>query len=207
MHHVTASSFFAIQRHRINILRLVFVCLLPLLIFTRSAWEPYPAIHEISEVSGAILIIFGVLGRFWSILYSGGRKNKKVVQNGPYSICRHPLYLFSTMAIFGFGVLIGSLVVAFLLGGLTLIILLATAHVEEDFLLRKFGDDYRTYRHRVPAIIPDIRLFNTPEKVTFFEPDLRGNFRDALVFLGFLPLAELIKFPSETGIIPSIALW
>ena len=124
----------ALQRYRITILRALFLLILPLLLFTKSAWEGNAAVHETTEVVGALLVIAGVLGRFWSILYSGGRKNQTIVQDGPYSICRHPLYLFSTIAVVGFGVLMGSLILTVVLGGLTLAILAATARDEERFL-------------------------------------------------------------------------
>lgn len=48
-------------------------------------------------------IVACVLIGFWSILYIGGRKNQMIMQDGPYSMCRHPLYLFSTIGVFGFG--------------------------------------------------------------------------------------------------------
>lgn len=196
-----------IQRHRINILRAVFLCLLPLLLFTRSGWETHPAIHETMEAAGALLVIGGVLGRFWSILYSGGRKNATVVQDGPYSMCRHPLYLFSTMAVVGFGILIGSFVLTLAFGGLTFLILMMTARKEEAFLRDKFGPAYDDYARRVPAILPRPSLFRTAGEVTFDVAHLRRNFQDAVVFLAFIPLAEFMEFLHETGAVPAIALY
>ena len=197
----------ALQRHRISILRLLFLMVLPLLLFTRSAWEGNAAAHETTEVVGALLVITGVLGRFWSILYSGGRKNQTIVQEGPYSVCRHPLYLFSTVAVVGFGVLMGSLIVTLVLGVLTFAILAATARDEERFLRSKFGERYDDYAARVPAILPKPSLFSTPQIVEFDTGHLRTNLRDALVFLCFLPVAELIEFLHEEAILPSIPLW
>ena len=36
---------------------------------------------------------------------------------------------------------------------------------------------------------------------------LRRNFFDALVFLSFIPLAELMEWLKEANVLPSIALW
>ncbi len=196
-----------VQRHRINILRALFILLLPLVFVTRSAWEVYPFLHETYEVLGALLVIGGVLGRFWSILYSGGRKNQTVVQDGPYSMCRHPLYLFSTMAVLGFGILIGSLILTAIVGGLAYLILYKTARSEERYLISKFGDEYLDYAKRVPTIIPKLSLFHTEDSVTFEVSHLRRNFQDALVFLTFIPLAELIEFLHEVDAIPSVYLF
>lgn len=204
MHTTTIS---ALQRHRITILRLLFLGLLPLLLFTRSAWDGSEGIHEITEAVGALMVISGVLGRFWSILYSGGRKNSEVVQDGPYSVCRHPLYLFSTMCFVGFGILMGSLVLTLVFAGVTFAVLWTTARHEESFLRDRFGDRYAEYAARVPSIIPDPRLFSTPQHVTFDVQHLRTNLRDALVFLSLLPLAELIEYLHETTILPSFPIW
>ena len=200
----TTSRF---ERFRITLLRLTFVGLLPLILFTRSGWERYPAVHETYEVVGALLVIGGVLGRFWSILYSGGRKNSTVVQDGPYSMCRHPLYFFSTMAVVGFGILVGSLVVTAVYGGLTFLILSTTAAREEAFLRSRFGERYDDYARRVPRILPNPSLFTTSAEVTFEVSHLRRNFQDALVFLSFIPLAELMEYLHETSTVPSILLY
>jgi protein-S-isoprenylcysteine O-methyltransferase Ste14 len=197
-----------VQKRRINVLRVTFLLLLPLLLFTRSGWEDrWPVVHDVTEALGALLVIAGVLGRFWSILYSGGRKNQVVVQDGPYSMCRHPLYLFSTTAVVGFGLLTGSIIVTLLLGGLTFAILYMTSRMEENYLIDRFGQKYVDYAARVPAIIPNPSLFRTPDEIVFVVRTLKTNFRDALVFLAFLPLAELLEVLHESAIIPSIAVF
>lgn len=80
---------------------MTFIAVFPLILFSRSAWMDPEWVFELLEVLGISLVIFAVLGRFWSILYIGGRKNKEVMQDGPYSMCRHPLYQFSTMGVVG----------------------------------------------------------------------------------------------------------
>ncbi|MGO7726914.1 hypothetical protein ACC713_12320 [Rhizobium johnstonii] len=40
---------------------------------------------------GTLLIAFGIIGRIWSTIYIGGRKNSALVTQGPYSITRNPL--------------------------------------------------------------------------------------------------------------------
>ena len=61
---------------------------------------------------GLAAIIVAIVGRAWCSLYIGGRKNAQVMQDGPYSICRHPLYFFSTIGATGFGLLLDSLLLA-----------------------------------------------------------------------------------------------
>lgn len=195
------------QRLRIAALRLFFLLALPLIVFTRSAWSDPEWVFEIMEVSGIFLIILAVLGRFWAILYIGGMKNMTVMQYGPYSVCRHPLYLFSTIGVVGLGLMLGSLLLTVFLGGAAFLILSATAAREENFLRSQFGAAYDAYAARVPRIWPRPSLFRTGATVTVQLNTLRTNFADALVFLAFIPLAELMEWVKETGLVATIPLW
>lgn len=195
------------QPRRILILRLTFLAVLPLILFTRSAWMEIHWLFEILEITGVFLIIAGVLGRLWSILYIGGHKNAQVMQDGPYSICRHPLYLFSTIGVVGFGLMLGSLVLTAILGALFFAILNATASREEAFLRHEFGPAYDAYAARVPRILPRPSLFRTAPQVTFGVAQLRRNLVDALVFLSLIPLAELMEVLKDAGSLPTLALF
>jgi protein-S-isoprenylcysteine O-methyltransferase Ste14 len=192
---------------RINVLRGGFVLLLPLVLFSRPVWERTHWLFEVFEVLGVTLLIAGVLGRFWAILYIGGRKNDMVMQDGPYSICRHPLYLFSTLAVAGFGLMLGSLVLTAAFTVLTFLILSQTAAREEGRLRELFGNAYDTYAARVPRILPKLSLFRTEPEVTFRVDHLRQNLMDALVFLSFIPLSEIAKELQEYGWLPTFPIF
>jgi protein-S-isoprenylcysteine O-methyltransferase Ste14 len=192
---------------RINILRGSFVLLLPLVLFSWPVWEQAHWLFEVFEVLGITLLIAGVLGRFWAILYIGGRKNDVVMQDGPYSICRHPLYLFSTISVAGFGLMLGSLVLTAVFTALTFVILSQTAAKEEERLRTLFGADYETYAARVPRIWPDLSLFRTEPEVTFRVDHLRTNLMDAMVFLSFIPLSEVAKELKEYGWLPTFPIF
>jgi protein-S-isoprenylcysteine O-methyltransferase Ste14 len=194
------------QRIRIWTLRGLFLALLPLLLMTEPRID-YEIAYDLLEPAGVLLIVFGVLFRFWAILYIGDKKNQTVVQDGPYSICRHPLYLGSTIAIVGFGVLTLSIILTVLIGGLTFIVLYLTARREERYLQTIFGPAYAAYAARVPRLIPQPSLFQTPENITFSASRLRVNLQDALVFLSLFPLIELLDYVKMFDILPRIAIW
>lgn len=195
------------QTLRISILRLLFLLMLPLMLFSRSAWMEPGWMFEILEVMGLFFVIFAVLGRFWSILYIGGHKNRSIMQEGPYSICRHPLYLFSTIGVLGLGMMLGSIILTALLGVLTFVILSVTARKEEQFLRAEFGDSYQKYEQRVPRIWPDLSLFRTENYVEFSVAHLKGNFFDALVFLAFIPIAEIMEWVKEENLISTFLIY
>jgi protein-S-isoprenylcysteine O-methyltransferase Ste14 len=195
------------QKIRIAVLRIFFLLAIPLILFTRSAWMHPEWLFDLFELVGVFLIIGAVLGRFWAILYIGALKNKVVMQDGPYSICRHPLYFFSTMGVVGFGLMLGSLVLAALLGGVAFVILSRTAAREEGFLRAEFGPAYADYAARVPRIWPKLSLFQAEPTVTSSLIAVRTNFFDALVFLAFIPLAELMEGLKEVALWPTLPLY
>jgi protein-S-isoprenylcysteine O-methyltransferase Ste14 len=195
------------QKIRIAILRLFFVLAIPLILFTRSALTRDDILFEVLEQLGVFMVIAAVLGRFWAILYIGAVKNKVVMQDGPYSICRHPLYLFSTIGVVGFGLMLGSLTVCVVLGGGAFLILSRTAAREEGFLRAEFGQAYADYAARVPRIWPKLPLFQAEPTVTSSLVAVRTNFFDALVFLAFIPLAEVMEELKELALWPTFALY
>jgi protein-S-isoprenylcysteine O-methyltransferase Ste14 len=190
---------------RINILRLTFLLCLPAIVLTQSVWPEL--VFEVFEIAGLTAIIAAVLGRFWSILYIGGHKNNTVMQQGPYSVCRHPLYLFSTLGVAGLGLMLGSLVLAVALGGLTLLILSVTARKEEAILRDMFGSAYDDYAARVPMILPKPSIFQSPATITVSVAHLRENLMDALVFLTFIPLAELMELIKAMNLFPKFPIF
>jgi protein-S-isoprenylcysteine O-methyltransferase Ste14 len=196
-----------VGKNRINLLRVFFVFITPVLLFSKSVWDDSGWISETVDMLGIFLIITAVLGRFWAIIYIGGRKSELVFQDGPYSIARHPLYLFSTIGALGFGVMMGSIVLTIILAGVTFIILNATAEKEEHFLRATYGNDYDEYAARVPRIIPKLSLFKTEKTSTFSVGELRNNMFDALVFLGFIPLAEALEIVKKLELIPTFSIY
>jgi len=195
------------QLRRIAALRIAFVVALPLILFSKSVWMDQHWVFEVMEVTGIALIILAVLGRFWAVLYIGARKNAVVMQDGPYSMMRHPLYLFSTIGVAGFGMMLGSIVLTLVMTALFFTILSITASKEEAFLRAEFGPTYDAYAARVPRIIPRPSLFRTEGEVTFNVRTLRVNLQDALVFLALIPLAEASEMIKDYGLIPTFPLF
>lgn len=188
------------QKRRILVIRLVFLAVLPLILFVQPSLPISSLEHEVMEAAGLMLLLVGVLGRLWSILYIGSVKNKKLMRDGPYSMTRNPLYFFSTIAMTGIGLMLGAIFFAVLLGGLTALILYVTARREAAFLAATFGEDFAAYAREVPFFFPDPRLYQTPSNVTFGTPALRNALFDAFGFLIAIPIVELIDFfKMQTG--------
>ena len=181
------------QKIRLNALKIFGIALLPVLFLSRPIMVEDSIVQEIVEVLGVFLAITAVLGRLWATLYVGGRKNKSVVTDGPYSISRNPLYLFSTIGTLGVGLMFGMFTLAIVLTLVVGTALYLTARKEQAFLEAEFGDVYKDYAARVPMFFPDIRLFHTAEVIEVRPKMLRRNLRDAFIFLLAFPLFEIIE--------------
>ncbi|WP_029351637.1 isoprenylcysteine carboxylmethyltransferase family protein [Bosea sp. 117] len=154
--------------------------------------------------AGLCLILAAVIGRLWSTLYIGGRKNAVLVTTGPYSISRNPLYFFSILGAAGIGLAFGSLVVAAVLGGAIAAILAATAHREAALLGQRFGTSYEAYAARVPLLLPRLSLYHDAEMPSFQPSALRRALRDGLLFLLAVPAAELVAYAKRAELLPKL---
>lgn len=131
-----------------------------------------PFVLEGSWIAGAIEVmawvtfVAGTIFRFWATLYIGGRKENILVTDGPYSICRNPLYLGSFLLALATALFLQSLlcVVAVLI--VTLIYMLTTVPVEEEFLRVRHGEEYQAYLDTVPRYWPSVQRFETPANLT-----------------------------------------
>lgn len=195
------------QRARVALLRVILIATIPLIVFSTPAWGLESITLEVFENVGILLLIAGVIGRLWAILYSGGRKNREIVQIGPYSICRHPLYLFSTIAVLGLGMMLGSIVLTVLITGTVFAVLSATARREEVHLREKFGPAYGQYAARVPQILPSPFAYISTQEVTVDVRAFHRTIADAISFLMLIPLAEFVEVLRETQAIPQFVIW
>ena len=148
-------------------LRKVVLALLVLLSFiflfvTESRWGDDSWTHEAIEWTGIGLIVLCILGRTWSTLYIGGRKNDVLVTEGPYSISRNPLYFFSIVGAAGMGAQLGSVTTALAAGFIAWVVFLWTVWREEVAILAAFPAAYPLYLARVPRFLPNFGLWSAP---------------------------------------------
>ena len=195
------------QKIRINILRALALCVLPTPLFIRPYYDD-TLLGDVMEQAGVILIVACVFGRCWTILYIGGRKNEILVMTGPYSICRNPLYLFSTIGVLGFGLMLQSLIYAALMTSLVFLMFVWTIRKEEAFLHQKFGEIYATYADRTPRIVPNnIKIINHALSVTINVQVLKRTFLDSILFVLLIPISEVFEILRELNTAATFVLY
>ncbi|WP_197453870.1 methyltransferase family protein [Caulifigura coniformis] len=149
---------------------------------SREAW--------ILEVAGWVCFAAGALFRWWATLYIGGRKHRQLATEGPYSICRNPLYLGTFLLTLSIAFFVQS--VTFAIGVLLAlpIYLLITVPYEEAKLQGIFGEDFVRYRSSVPVFIPRPGLLSSPPMLSVSLDGLKGELRMCLRWIWIPILAE-----------------
>ncbi len=154
-----------------------------LLLTMQPASAEGEAWHEAVERTGMILILVGIVGRTWCTLYIGGNKLSRLVTDGPYSVTRNPLYLFSVICAFGVAAQLGSVVFALLCAAATIAIFMLVISHEERALAERFPDEFSRYKARVPRLFPAIHRWHDAETLLVRPTLVYRTFRDALLFL------------------------
>lgn len=192
------------QRRRRGGLAVLVAVFFGLIVFSGSLHDELT--HERIESAGLALILIGIGGRLWSILYIGGRKSMELVSTGPYSMMRNPLYFFSTIAAAGVGAQTGSVVVTIVSALLCAAVFHVVALREERYLKSVLGTPYEDYLRRVPRFLPNPFLYRDEAEVTFTTRVFNLTLRDGLMFLLAIPFFELIEEGQEKGLVP-ILFW
>ncbi|TVM03104.1 MAG: S-isoprenylcysteine methyltransferase [Candidatus Brocadia sp. WS118] len=166
-----AGNFFF--RYRNALFPLAFVML-----FFEGTWPLFDNhLAEMWEiVIGAIIALSGQTLRSLTIglayIKRGGKKKQvyaeALVQGGIFAHCRNPLYLGNILIILGVGIAGNSLL--FVLFGIPFLLFayLAIIHAEENYLGKKFGQEFEDYCKRVNRIIPSFSgIGNTIKSMEF----------------------------------------
>jgi protein-S-isoprenylcysteine O-methyltransferase Ste14 len=155
--------------------------------------------HERVEVIGLVAIVLSIVGRAWCSLYIGGRKKSEIVDRGPYSITRNPLYVFSYIGAFGIGAQSGSATIGFAFVLAAMVVFYMTVKREEAFLEREFGAVYAAYKARTPRFWPRFSLWRDQEQLTIRPALFVTTILDGLIFLLAVPVFELIDVGQASG--------
>jgi protein-S-isoprenylcysteine O-methyltransferase Ste14 len=194
-----------ITRYRTKISQLFGIAYLLLFAFSNKKFETSaPTLTGIMIIAGCVLIGAAIVGRLWCAQYIAGRKTDCLITEGPYSVCRNPLYFFSLLGGLGVGLCTESLTLA-------LIIPLAFAFVypiiirnEEKKLLTLHGEAFRLYTTSVPRFIPKWRLFHEPAQYVVNTKIYRREMMDALYFVWAVGLFEMIEELINIGVIKTV---
>lgn len=193
----------AAERYRLSFSWFLGIMLIFLIVFAKSRHEQSAA-YEFFELAGYFFIVFATLGRIWAAVYIGGRKDEELCTDGPYSISRNPLYIFS---------LLGALGIIFSAQKLVLLVIIAPFFIyyyfviagEEKRLTELFGEEYLSYCRRVKRILPDFSHYTSKEKFEVYPKVLFRSMVHASIFMWVFIILEFIEyFKENTTLIPTL---
>ncbi len=153
----------------------IFTYITPAITWVPIAWLVYANrdlllkhafdLPQMVRVMGWVLLILGIVLQLWTLRLLGGWGimglpevtkivESRIVTSGPFSVIRHPTYLSHTIMYAGVFLITGVMVNG-LIALLDIVVINALViPLEDRELLERFGDEYKTYRERVPAYFP-----------------------------------------------------
>ncbi|MGA2401510.1 MAG: isoprenylcysteine carboxylmethyltransferase family protein [Syntrophobacteraceae bacterium] len=153
--------------------------------------------------AGLSCVIISAFGRVWSSIYISGYKTGALVELGPYSVTRNPLYLFSLIGAVGIGLASGSLLILALLTLSFGVYYPFVIRKEEQDLKGRHGPEFLSYMERVPGFFPKLSLYSEPATYLVKTKELKRALLDASYFMWIYGALQLILKLREAGILPA----
>ena len=175
-----------------------------LLLFTGHSFRQESLTDLLFEAVGLFLLSRCSLGRLWALMYISGNKKQELVTDGPYSIVRHPLYVFSLIGALGVGLGSENILVLALIIIFCLFYYPVTILAEERKLTNKFGQAYLDYMERTPRFVPRLSLYKQSETCVVRTCNFARNFADGMWFVWIFILMHIIETVQDSGLLPVI---
>ena len=162
--------------------------LLLMLIFQNSS--------PLSLAVGFIIALIGETIRFWGVSWTGSETRTTgtaggtfLIISGPFAYVRNPLYIGNILIYLGLGIMSFALfphlqIAAFIFFGWQYYLIVKE---EENYLIKRFPDDFREYLKNVPAFFPRFTPYkNSNVKNPPYNPGagIKSESRSLQAFLG-----------------------
>jgi len=189
-----------IEKLRIPLSRIAAIVGLFFICSTNSYWETKnETISFLLFFLGIILVAVASLGRMWCSLYIAGYKDKELITNGPYSLCRNPLYFFSMVGVVGVGFSTETIIFPLIFLILFSIYYPFVIKSEERGLESSFGIAFEEYKQKVSSFFPRLSSFEEPAQYTVNPMVYRRHIFSALWFIWIVGILEVLEGLREIG--------
>jgi protein-S-isoprenylcysteine O-methyltransferase Ste14 len=197
------------EHQRTGLSKLVAALAFVLVALTQSHWELY---HENVATfffsTGIVLAAIGATGRIWCSFFISGRKDGELVTEGPYSISRNPLYVFSFIGLVGVGLSTETLAYPLLFLVIFGLYYPGIMAREERRLEELFGESFRQYQQRVPRFWPNRGLYSEPASWSSNPRLFRRHILSDIWFVWIAAIIELVEGLRNSGWLPHLlTLW
>lgn len=187
---------------RLTLTRLLFLPVAGLILVSHHVYAEDGGIDTLLGASGLLLLIVAMGGRIWASVYLVGRKNQVLVTEGPFSLVRNPLYLFSLIGFVGAGLAFESLALAAIFAVIFFLAHWPAIHREEETLRGIFGKDFEAYRRQVPRLLPRMGPLRRGTSVELDPRRFAIALRDCLAIPLVVIVAEALEWAKLSGVLP-----
>jgi len=181
----------------------VIVCIL-VVIFSKPTISDQFLVHKIIEFVGYFLVVICALGRVYVSVFIGGFKNQKLIDYGPFSIVRNPLYSLSLVGIFGLSLMSVNVIIVCVMSIFFAVLYYSVIRREEARLLAEFAESYRLYMAKTPSLLPNFSLYKVPTEIPFKPRFVTLALIDAIWWFVPFPVFEFINMLQQSGVIPAV---
>ncbi|HOK40465.1 MAG TPA: isoprenylcysteine carboxylmethyltransferase family protein [bacterium] len=127
---------------------------------------------------------------------SGRNTEKQIAEQlnttGLYSIVRNPLYLGNFFMWVGPALFPRNIFVSILIFIIFFLYYERIIYVEEEFLLKKFGNDYKKWAEKTPLFIPNFKLWKKPEQKFSYKKVIKKEYNGFFALICVFTLLEII---------------
>lgn len=148
-----------------------------------------------------LMVCVAAFGRIWATFFLGGNKNSSLVKEGPFSVCRNPLYVFTSFGALGIALESHQLPILVAVAFFMLIFYGAQIRREERDLARLFGQSYLDYMRTTPRFLPRFDRYRPPPPhMTSNSRLVRNAIRDNLWWLIVWYIVHASNFLKAPGL-------
>lgn len=185
---------------RLRLTQLYFLALLAAAAVCAPQHPPGAAL----QAPAVLLIAFACLGRIWCSVFIAGRKDSTIVTDGPYALCRHPLYVLSFVGGLGLALATGSITIIVITAIVLALLFAGAARREERWLAAHHGEAYATYARSTARWWPASSRWSLPETLVVHPAVLWKAFVDAGAFFLLYALLLIAQALRTSGIVPTL---
>lgn len=195
-----------VERFRRRISLLAGLLFLAMITFSGTRFEATP-LYEGLVIPALLLVAIGTIGRLWCTTHIGGLKNKELVTDGPYSLWRNPLYVFSLVGYVG--ILLATRLLLLVPVGILLFLIYYHFVIgsEERRLREIFGAAFDEYCTRVKVVVPALTNYWSRESFDMNPKFYRRAMADAAMFWLVLAVIELLHRLKVAQLLPQLVQW
>lgn len=190
---------------RLRLTRVIALGILTAFAFGMARWAgTHPFTEKTLFVIGIALVAIGATGRAWTTSYISGQKMHNLVTTGPYSLCRNPLYLFSTFIAVGIGFCTETFTIPILIAVAISILHFFQIKEEEKRLLDRFGAQFSAYRSSVPCFLPRSISCVEPQELVVAPRVMRRGLFGIGFLLCLIGAIQALQGLHESGFLPTL---